>query len=127
MVWRKGIKITLLIVGVRLFGDARCSKDQPISSFRRGIPGLCRRTWLLIFLRGWRKLGSTLISLVNSIINLEVSSNAKRKYRKWEIDLSFRKFVGNGISLIGCEIEFYVAFPPLPSLGVLNLTVCCPV
>lgn len=36
MVWRKGIKITLLIVGVRLFGDARCSKDQLISSFRKG-------------------------------------------------------------------------------------------
>lgn len=54
---RKGIKITLLIVGVRLFGDARCSKDQPISPSRRGISGLCRRTWALIFLRGWRKLG----------------------------------------------------------------------
>lgn len=43
MVWRKGIKITLLIVGVRLFGDARCSKDQLISSFwEGGGDRLCR-------------------------------------------------------------------------------------
>lgn len=57
MVWRKGIKITLLIVGVRLFGDARCSKDQLISSFGRGEGIAFVVLWALIFLRGWRKLG----------------------------------------------------------------------
>lgn len=30
------LKSPYLLCGVRLFGDARCSKDQPISSFHRG-------------------------------------------------------------------------------------------
>lgn len=68
-------------------------------------------------------------SPVNSIINLE---NAKKVSRGWEMGDRSPCFVNslgmNGISLIGCEIEFYVAFPPLPiPLSVLNLTVCCPV
>lgn len=71
-------------------------------------------------------------SLVNSIINLEKRKDWKKVSRGWEMgDRSpcFVNSLGNdGISLIGCEIEFYVAFPPLPiPLSVLNLTVCCPV
>lgn len=71
-------------------------------------------------------------SLVNSIINLEKRKDWKKVSRGWEMgDRSpcFVNSLGNdGISLIGCEIEFYVAFPPLSiPLSVLNLTVCCPV